>query len=201
MRINGSAYQTSPNFTNLKAGQKLIEIEDSNNCFKTISSTVTEPNNKITVSVLSKSLISCSNPIGWAVLTATDGTPPYKYGRVGGPAPSASPILQNLPSGKITFLATDSNLCRATIIDTIKTINPLYLLLTKNDIACNGANNGTITCSAYGGLGSYQYKLDAGTFQNNNVFYNVSAGNHTITVKRFNPKRYCKLLCNKLNYN
>jgi hypothetical protein len=183
MRINGSTYQTSPNFTNLKAGQKLIEIEDSNNCFKTISSTVTEPNNKITVSVLSKSLISCSNPIGWAVLTATDGTPPYKYGRVGGPAPSASPILQNLPSGKITFLATDSNLCRATIIDTIKTINPLYLLLTKNDIACNGANNGTITCSAYGGLGSYQYKLDAGTFQNNNVFYNVSAGNHTITVK------------------
>jgi hypothetical protein len=183
MRINGSTYQTSPNFTNLKAGQKLIEIEDSNNCFKTISSTVTEPNNKITVSVLSKSLISCSNPTGWAVLTATDGTPPYKYGRVGGPAPSASPILQNLPSGKITFLATDSNLCRATIIDTIKTINPLYLLLTKNDIACNGANNGTITCSAFGGLGSYQYKLDAGTFQNNNVFYNVSAGNHTITVK------------------
>ena len=183
MRMNGSAYQTSATFTSLKAGQKLIEIQDSNNCIKTISTNVSEPANKISVSVLSKTLISCSSPTGSASLLATGGITPYKYGRVGGPAPTTSPILNNLPAGKITFLATDSNLCQATIIDTIKTINPLNLTLSKQDITCNGANNGTITCTASGGLGSYLYKLDAGTFQNNNVFYNVSLGNHTITVK------------------
>lgn len=183
MRMNGSAYQTSPNFTNLKAGQKLIEIEDSNNCIKTISSNVIEPANKLSVSVLSKTLISCSTPTGSATLAATGGTTPYKYGRVGGPAPTISPILNNLAAGKITILATDSNLCQATIIDTIHALNPLNLLLSKKDPTCNGTNNGIITCATTGGLGIYLYKLDAGSFGNNNVFYNVSAGNHTITVR------------------
>ena len=183
MRINGSAYQTNTIFYNQKAGPKLIEVSDANNCIKTISTTINEPATKLTVSVLSKTPVSCASSLGSATLSATGGTTPYKYGRLSGPAPVTSPIVGNLPAGVYTFLVRDSNLCQATVVDTIKSISTLNLLLSKKDVTCNGLQNGIITCTTTGGLGIYLYKLDAGAYGSSNVFYNVAAGSHLITVK------------------
>jgi len=44
-------------------------------------------------------------------------------------------------------------------------------------------NNQTITVTATGVGGDYIYQLDDGTFQESNIFYNVSSGNHTITIR------------------
>ncbi|WP_188362110.1 T9SS type B sorting domain-containing protein, partial [Flavobacterium orientale] len=40
-----------------------------------------------------------------------------------------------------------------------------------------------ITVNVTGGLGDYEYQLDNGPFQDSNVFTDVSAGSHTITVR------------------
>lgn len=40
----------------------------------------------------------------------------------------------------------------------------------------------TITINVNGGTGPFSYQLDASAFQNSNIFTNVTAGNHTITV-------------------
>ena len=185
MRINGSAFQTNSTFFNQKVGSKLIEVVDSNDCLKTISTIVNEPATKVSVSVLSKTNISCASALGSATLIASGGTLPYKYGRVNGPATSPSPKINNLPAGIYTFLVRDSNNCQAEVVDTIVTLNPLNLVLSKKDISCNGLKNGIITCATSGGMGKsvYRYKLDAGPFGDSNVFLNVSPGVHLITVK------------------
>jgi len=43
-------------------------------------------------------------------------------------------------------------------------------------------DNVIITVNVIGGYGVYQYQLDDGSFQDSNQFFNVSSGDHTITV-------------------
>ena len=44
------------------------------------------------------------------------------------------------------------------------------------------ANVGVITVDVTSGIGVYQYQLDNGPFQDSNVFYDVSSGDHTVTI-------------------
>jgi gliding motility-associated-like protein len=43
-------------------------------------------------------------------------------------------------------------------------------------------NNIDIIVNVTGGLGSYEFQLDGGQFQSNNIFYDVSSGEHNITI-------------------
>lgn len=47
-------------------------------------------------------------------------------------------------------------------------------------------SNQTITVSASGIGGNYVYQLDDGAFQESHIFYNVSSGSHTITIRDLN---------------
>jgi len=63
--------------------------------------------------------------------------------------------------------------------------NTSAAIVTDADVEVSGAftQNQTITVNVTGGLGDYEYQLDNGPFQDSNVFVNVSAGTHTITVR------------------
>lgn len=58
-------------------------------------------------------------------------------------------------------------------------------LVTK-EISCFNAGDAQITVSAAGGIAPYQYQLDNSSFQASNVFNNVVAGAHTITIRDAN---------------
>ncbi|MFA6951225.1 MAG: LamG-like jellyroll fold domain-containing protein, partial [Lentimicrobiaceae bacterium] len=51
---------------------------------------------------------------------------------------------------------------------------------------CPGAQNGTITVNATGGQEPYQYSLNSGVYQLNNVFTNLAAGYYSVSVKDVN---------------
>lgn len=51
--------------------------------------------------------------------------------------------------------------------------------------SCNNTANGSITVIAAGGIPPYTYSIDGGAFQSTGTFNNVSAGNHTITIRDF----------------
>src|SRR5438552_15324701 len=53
------------------------------------------------------------------------------------------------------------------------------------DALCFGGT-GTITASAVGGSGAYQFKLDGGAFQAGGNFSGVTVGPHTVTVQDAN---------------
>jgi hypothetical protein len=57
---------------------------------------------------------------------------------------------------------------------------------SKTD-ACIGVANGSITVSnPTGGSGTYQYRINAGTWQNSNVFSGLTAGTYTVEIRDAN---------------
>jgi hypothetical protein len=63
----------------------------------------------------------------------------------------------------------------------------LVLSLSVGSTNASGCNNlGTITAAGSGGTSPYQYKLDAGTYQNSGSFTGLSAGTYTVWVKDAN---------------
>ncbi|RFS13358.1 collagen-binding domain-containing protein, partial [Emticicia sp. C21] len=57
--------------------------------------------------------------------------------------------------------------------------------LAKADPTCN-VNDGTITVTASGGSGEYEYSKDNSTWQDSNVFSGLGAGNYTIYIRDAN---------------
>lgn len=60
---------------------------------------------------------------------------------------------------------------------------PLAATTTKQNPYCAGEANGNIAVSATGGITPYTYRINGGSYQNNNVFNNLVAGIYTIDVK------------------
>ncbi len=70
--------------------------------------------------------------------------------------------------------------CQNTVSTTVFLSSPPFTFSAE---AINGAfaSNHVIEVTATG-LGNYVYQLDNGSFQSSNIFSNVNAGNHTITI-------------------
>lgn len=95
-----------------------------------------------------------------------------------------SSYVATLP-GFYTIIATSrSTGCSSnpTTIE-VKQSEPARATVTVSDAF---DSNQTITITAIGVGGNYIYQLDDGAFQESNVFYNVSSGNHTITIRDIN---------------
>ncbi|HLO82436.1 MAG TPA: T9SS type A sorting domain-containing protein, partial [Chitinophagaceae bacterium] len=58
--------------------------------------------------------------------------------------------------------------------------------LSQKDVACYGANTGSITASGSGGVEPYKYKLNDGVFDNNNIFNDLIAGTYTVYIQDAN---------------
>jgi hypothetical protein len=59
----------------------------------------------------------------------------------------------------------------------------LALNTNKTNPICYGETNGSITVNVFGGTTPYQYKLNTGSYQSNNIFSNLGAGIYTVYVK------------------
>jgi len=75
---------------------------------------------------------------------------------------------------------------------------PLQAEVAKTDITCNGANNGTITISnPSGGEGSYQYRLNSGTWQVSGSFVGLGPNTYSVQMRDVAHPGFIKLLCTK----
>jgi hypothetical protein len=59
---------------------------------------------------------------------------------------------------------------------------PTITSALTTDAACNPANTGTVTITAVGGTGIYNYSADGINFQLSNIITGLTAGTYTITV-------------------
>ena len=91
--------------------------------------------------------------------------------------------------GNYTVTVTDNSTtppCPKTITTVVTKYAP-YIEITYSDAFENPTY---ITVNILGaGSGNYQYRLDQEPYQDSNIFYNVSPGNHTISVNDKNG--YC----------
>ncbi|MCA6079061.1 SprB repeat-containing protein, partial [Fulvivirga sedimenti] len=95
----------------------------------------------------------------------------------------SSGTFMNLSAGSYTVYVQDGNGCTATTTTAIIAPPEVTISLLGSDPTCFGSTDGSITATAGGGDGSYEYSLDNSTWQASNVFNTLGAGSYTVYVR------------------
>ncbi|MBI2269580.1 MAG: gliding motility-associated C-terminal domain-containing protein [Bacteroidetes bacterium] len=162
--------------TNLSPGTYTIRVTDANGCTATSSTVITEPAS-MTITTASTNA-TCGLTNGTASATPSGGTLPYTINW----SNSATGITaSNLAAGTYTVTVRDAGGCSRTNSVTISLANPLNIILSSTNIACNGTSNGTATVSASGGSGSFNYAW-APAGGTGSTATGLAPGTYTVTV-------------------
>ncbi|SEQ30664.1 T9SS type B sorting domain-containing protein [Neolewinella agarilytica] len=96
--------------TDLVPGTYTISLTDQNGCVRTLTETLTEPNEIFPVLEQTNNLTCNSEPTGSFLLSATGGTPDYGYS-ADGQTFQTGPLLENLLAGDYRLYVQDANGC------------------------------------------------------------------------------------------
>ena len=183
--LNGGSPATAPGaytYSGLAAGLYTIVATDATGCTNSFMVTVTTTSTIPGTATTTATTCPLSTD-GTITVTPTGGTPPFTYSLDGGPS-QASNIFLNVPAGTHTVTFTDAIGCTGSVTVTVSAGNtPLTATVTTTSTSCPTVSNGTITVTPTSGTPAYQYSLDGGPFQPGNIFINVAAGAHTVSVK------------------
>ncbi|MEO6830850.1 MAG: gliding motility-associated C-terminal domain-containing protein [Chitinophagaceae bacterium] len=170
--------------TGLNAGTHIIHTKDQNGCTKDTSITLTEP----TKLLIGYTLVSplCNGDFNGSItITATGGTPGYKYA-LNASAYGFTGLYSGLGKGIYALHIKDSNNCHVDSNVLLTEPTPLAFTVSLKNVACNGDSSGTASIAASGGTPPYKYALDGGTFSSINSFANIPAGLHILHLQDTN---------------
>jgi len=184
----GQSFQSSPNFYNLSAGVYNIVIRDDNNCTRTLSSTITQPDQlAFTVAVND---VSCfGDSTGSITVSVTGGTSPFQYSTDGGQTYQPSPAISNLDSGNYVVSVKDAHNCTVSGGAFVnQPAQPLVVSVASlQNVLCRGGNSGEVTIEVTGGTETYNYSVDGGqNFQLSNVISGLTPGNYLALIADHN---------------
>lgn len=187
---NTVAYSNSEDLANLSPGIYTVVVSDINNCGpKSMTFTIIEPP-ILAVSLASQTNLLCYGvPTGAISINVAGGTPiqtspgifDYSYAWTG---PSGyTSTVQNptlLFAGVYNVAVTDASGCTKNLTVTLIQNPEIIITAVTTPIICYGTNDGSITLTISGGVGTYQVNWDnfaTGTYQNN-----LAPGTYVITV-------------------
>ncbi len=168
---------TTQDRSNLAAGTYTVTVTDANNCTKTISATITEPSEGITLTTTQVTVLCNGNATGSIDLSVSGGTPAYSYNWGGG---ITTQDRSNLVAGTYTVTVTDANNCSQTTSVTITQPTAIALSTTQVNVLCNGSATGSIDLTVNGGTPAYTYNWTGGATTQDRS--NLAAGTYTVTV-------------------
>jgi hypothetical protein len=179
--IGGIAYQSSPQFQNLAAGNYDVYAKDAAGCIERESITI-QPTPSLQVSV-SPSPTSCYGlPDGAVIISASGGNGQYMYSLNGGAYQSIS-SFHGLTAGTYTYSVRDAEGCTYQNEVIISQPTQIQATISATSATC-GVNNGGIIAVASGGSGGgYQYSLDGESYNINGVFNALNSGTYYVTIK------------------
>jgi len=127
------------------------------------------------------------NPSTVSNTTIDTGLSPANYSFVWTSTATGTTILAttnsyttNIPGTYSVTITNNSTTCPNTVTTEVIEYAP-YITIDYSDAF---ANPTYITVNVLGpGSGNYEYQLDGGLFQDSNIFYNVSPGDHTVSVR------------------
>ena len=170
-------------YIGLPEGTYSITAKDANGCeSESVDATLVLPE-PILISISNVTPITCENTGESLNISASGGVPPYLYSVDLGETYRSITGVANLKSGlNYIFYAKDAIGNTSKFYYKVKTYVPLTLDLTKTDVNCNGAQDGTVVAAATGGNAPYTYSIGNG-FTSSKVFSNLAAGQYNVTVK------------------
>jgi len=189
-----SGTQLNPVFENLGAGTYSISIADGWNCtLETTLVTISEPTDVFS-SLVQASGMTCANDAE-LILTATGGTAPYEFSADGtsyNPMSGGNTHTLSVTDGVYQYYVRDSFGCEASISNQVSVEAVVPMALSIDDraavINCAGESTASLTATATGGLGNYQYELygDSGLTiliagpQSGGLFSGLPQGNYWV---------------------
>lgn len=178
--LDGTNWQSSNQFTGLTAGSYTVRFRSADGCSGQLNISINEP--AAINTMLTAIPVVCNGQNNGVINAASSGgVPPYQYSINGGTSWQSSSTF-NVSAGSYTIITRDVNDCLQSRNITVTEPAVLAASSSNSDATCDGGNNGTITVTATGGNGSYQYALDGGSYQSSNVF-NTGPGTFTVHIR------------------
>jgi gliding motility-associated-like protein len=123
---------------------------------------------------------------GSVTINATGGSGIYEYSTDGGTTYVNTSTIGSLASGDYTIVVKDDNSCSSEIYPISLTITDTVSIVSVDitDATCSGLPDGSITISATGGTGIYEYSTDGGgNFVSTATIGSLADDDYTIVVK------------------
>jgi|GEM_PF-308173 len=176
-------------FSGLFVGNYTINIIDSNGCAIQVGPiAITEPPAISFNNVATQDVGCFGDSTGSISVSAIGGTGLLSFSLSPSLGTQTSPgLFENLPSALYIITATDANGCTSTTNVNVNQ-NPeiIFTSIVGTEPVCSYDNNGSISASASGGIGSISYYFNDGTTTvgpSSTAFYpNIGAGIYIITA-------------------
>ena len=170
---NGS---TSEDINNLIAGTYTALVSDQNNCTTEITITIDEPT--ILALNINTVNVACNGGSDGSIdLSIEGGTPPYTIAWSNG---ATTEDLDGLIAGNYNVLVTDAHACETTMDVSINQAGSLALMINSTDVACNGAQTGSVQLTIEGGMPPYMIQWNNGATTAS--ISNIAAGDYSVVV-------------------
>ena len=178
---------TTQDISGLAAGTYSVIISESNGCAVTGTTSFTITQNDPVVAGGTQVNVSCNgSSTGSIDLTVSGGSGSYTYLWSNG---ATTQDISGLAAGIYTVTITESNGCAVTGTTSFTITEPPVLnadVTAINQILCYGSNSGSVTVTATGGTPTYEYSLDAGSYQPGGTFTGLTPGSHNVVAKDAN---------------
>ncbi|GAB4094188.1 T9SS type B sorting domain-containing protein [Flaviaesturariibacter terrae] len=179
--LDGGAPQSSPNFTGVAGGSHTVLVTDvTTTCTRSVTAVISNINN---LSGSATSTPSGCFPSGTVTVTATLGTPPYRYSIDGGPIQTSNTFF-SVGTGLHSIVITDASTCTKTVNAIVAALpKPTVASVTTTNSGCNPSGTITVNITAGTGVAPLTFVLTpGGTTQSNGAFTGLAAGTYSVTV-------------------
>ncbi len=174
---NDIASQTTNPAIGLTEGSYTATVTDANNCFITVTTSLSAPANPLSTNITSNDVLCNGSNEGNASVSVSGGTMPYSYLWSNG---ANSNNNQNIYAGTHFVTVTDANNC--VITDSVEISEPTIMKCTiiSHELLCLNSNTGSIVISMAGGVSPYSYHWSNGSSDQN--IYNIPGGAYDLSI-------------------
>lgn len=184
--LNGGTPQATGMFTNLVAGAYLLHIEDQLGCYvDTNLNIISAP--PIVINNISITPPLCFNTTDGSITVSASGGFGPKYYAFNVNPYTLNNVLTNVGAGTYTVHVKDSANCVKDSI--INVVGPPPIVATNIAMVqpfCSNATTGSLTITAAGGQGPYQFAINFSLYNTNPVFSNLLPGIYTVHIMDIN---------------
>jgi gliding motility-associated-like protein len=177
--IDGTNFNTTGLFPNLKGGYYTVTITDSHG--QTAKKVIAVADQCINLATNTETA-TCGNANGTLSVTASNGTSPYQYSLSAGNFYQASDVFTGLAGGNYTVTVKDANGNLATIAATIGDIQGPQISTIPTAATCLN-NDGAVEITTTGGTSPFQVSLDGGANVAGQINWTgLDSGTHSIAI-------------------